>query len=228
MKDDLYESGKGDTLIDSSLYPPDVVKYLTEERIEINKKLVSYTHLFEIGCMSARHLDQAITNEKMYTGIDIVQRYIDQANKKNLDINGWGSLYNVICYNALELDKLFQTDSNLNTLDKSKILLLFPFNSFGNLDDCEKMTQVLNRLNIDFMINSYKTDSLTNKFRMNYYLKSSMTNLQLKETEDSVVISSSENLNSKCFKEIFYKKRFSNVSFTYFGDYGKSIYGYAK
>ena len=226
MKNKLYESGDGDTLIDDSLYSAEVKEYLFMERLEISKKLKSYNTLVEIGCMVTRHLDQAIENNKNYIGVDIVQRYIDEANLKNSKIKGWGSKYNAICYNALMLEEGFKTITVLKELEKTKTLLLFPFNSFGNIDDCDKMLQVLNRLGIDFMINSYKTDIKTNVFRMNYYKRNSMTNLELLENENGVTIWSDENLNSKCFNEKYYKDRCNNISFNNFGDYGKSMNGY--
>jgi hypothetical protein len=228
MKNKLYESGDGDTLVDDSLYPTEVKKYLFMERLEISKKLESYNTLVEVGCMITRHLDQAIENNKNYIGVDIVQRYINEANLKNSKIEGWGSKYSAICYNALMLEEAFEVIPSLKQLDKTKTLFLFPFNSFGNIDDCNKMLEVLNRLEVDFMINSYKTDTKTNEFRINYYKKNAMTNLELIENGDGVTVWSDEKLNSKCFKEKYYTDRCNKISFNNFGDFGKSINGYAQ
>ena len=77
----FYSVGLGDRLIKESNYPSEILAYLESENKLVLEFLSDFETLVEVGCMNGRYLDLAVESKKKYIGVDIVSRYIDEANK---------------------------------------------------------------------------------------------------------------------------------------------------
>lgn len=207
MKDTLefYSSGLGDSLIEKSFYPKEIISFLEEEERIVKDMMRSFDLLFEVGCMEGRYLDVALGENKKYYGIDVVERYVKMGqeilSKKELSVND----FTIKIADAASLNEIFIK----NNLDKA--LIIFPFNSFGNMINMNDVIKSLAKAKKSFLIFTYTTDEFSNNARLDYYKNCGYKDIKCEENANGIRFFSDEGLNTIAYKENYIKTEFNNL-----------------
>lgn len=221
----IYETGKGDELVNSQNYDDSILKYLEEEQSLLLKMVDQFNLLIEAGCMTGRYLNQVVRLNKKYIGIDPVTRYIDMAILENK-------------HRISEKLKFINDDiSNINSIlekehlpNSDNVLLFFPFNSFGNIKNIDNTFNSILKSKIRFIIFTYKTDDNSNKVREQYYLKCGFTQLIFEVNISGVRITSKEGLDTTAYSENWVKEKLESnkqvFSKTEFGKIGVAYFNF--
>lgn len=222
----FYGTDNGNRLVDENNYPQSIKDYLEKERAILNKKVKKHDVIVEVGCMEARNMEVAIKNGKKYIGIDIVPEYIDIASgivkQRNLQ-----ETCEFLCIDAERLDDILKKS---NLLEKSKApLFFFPFNSFGNMINFDKVIKSISNIkNADFILFTYLTDKKATEERFKYYNNCNYSNLRICNEKEGVRFTADDGLNSMAYDQKFLKDcikknglnleiaPFSNIGIAYF------------
>lgn len=188
----IYNSEIGDELINPRNYNKDIALYLKEEKALMTRILNKAETVIEAGCMHGHNCLFLNSLDINYIGIDIVDRYINMAKNKFKDTPKVMFVYDDITNlkNILFELKITPTD---------KLIVLFPFNSFGNLETSESTLIKLLEGGFNIAIFTYKIDNFTNSIRSDYYKKSGFKDLQLKINRTGACFFSANGLNSYAF-----------------------------
>lgn len=206
----FYGELGGDRLVDSSNYPPEILDYLKcEEQIIIQTfDNYGYNQFVEVGCMDARSLPLAASLAVPYYGIDIVDKYIIEAQNKinasqenSENINA--EVHKISVYYLA--DYLKQSPLRISANKPSRPLAIFPFNSFGNIDSPELAIQSIGDCNMDLLILSYRTDDHSTRARSRYYENCGYSEVIMDESEQGVRFTSPEGLSSVAYDEDYLK-----------------------
>jgi len=165
-KKSFYDSGNGDPLIDAKNYPMEIRRYLRHEEEILCQLKDRFEILVEVGCMAGRYLSWILAHGKKYLGVDIVGRYIKQGRERLKSYKLTKPDYRMEICSAENIGR-FLLENGL--ADNRKLLLIFPFNSFGNMKNPEAVIASLSLINQPFLICSYKTDMRANAVRFIYY-----------------------------------------------------------
>ena len=165
-KKSFYDSGNGDPLIDAKNYPIEIKRYLRYEKKFLYRLRNEFEVLVEVGCMTGRYLEWSLEYHKKYIGVDIVSRYIKQGKERLKNYKLVKPDYQIEICSAESIGQFLLEKCLANS---SKLLLLFPFNSFGNMKNPEAVIASLSLVNQPFLICSYKTDMRANTARLIYY-----------------------------------------------------------
>lgn len=205
----FYGVGKGDRLIDPLFYPKAIQLFLSEEEAQLNSLSSSFNLLVEVGCMHGRYLEWAEKNQKHYLGVDVVQRYIS-AGKERLNELGSSSLkHRFVLGRAEEISKLVVLSEW--SVSPGRCLLLFPFNSFGNMSKPFLVAKSLSQKNLPFFISSYRTSVRATACRKEYYHNCGYDKLRTHTDKEGVRFTSSDGLNTIAYEEIFMQRLFRSV-----------------
>ena len=202
---EFYDIGHGDLLVDERNYPNEIQEFLKSEISLLNSFRDQFEYLIEVGCMNGRYLDWAVSFSKKYFGIDIVQRYIDEAKEKILSLNLPSHDYEVGLCSVEEISTIL--DSKII----NKFLLFFPFNSFGNMRDAYPILKILNSKNYPFLISSYQTTNRACKTRLAYYKKCGYKDIECINDEKGVRFISKEGLNTIAYHPIYLGEIFNDL-----------------
>lgn len=207
---EFYELGLGDNLIKFENYPAEIISYLKAERNFLTKMVTNFSSIIEIGCMNGRYFEWTIKNDKYYIGIDIVERYISIAleSAKKLNINR--NRYAFYCDTVVNLPQLLETnDKNLRRED---VLIFFPFNSFGNIEEIESVFSTLEEIKIKFFISSYQIGAYANRVREAYYRACKYKNIKKEISDLGVRFKSDDGLNTISYSPNWLRKKFSKFA----------------
>jgi len=204
-KQEFYDIGHGDFLVNEGNYPNEIQEFLKSELVLLNSFSSQFVHLIEVGCMNGRHLDWAISFSKKYLGIDIVQRYIDDAKKTILSLG-----VSLPDYEA-ELCSIEKISSLLSNKKIDQFMLFFPFNSFGNMKAAYPVLKVLKNNNYPFLISSYQTNKQANESRLTYYKKCGYKNIECIDDEKGIRFISEEGLNTIAYHPTYLEKIFEEL-----------------
>lgn len=218
----FYGTDDGNRLVDEKNYPESIKIYLNEEKNRLNQEIKKYDIIIEVGCMEARNMDIAVNNKKKYIGIDIVEEYIDAANRI-IDKRNLNNICEFLCINAERLDEVLQKSKLIK--NNSRILFFFPFNSFGNMENYISVIDSIVKIkNADFIIFSYNTDTKTTAERYNYYNNCKYDNLSLQKEKDGIRFIADNGLNSMAYNQDYLDKLIRSkglsLSTTKFADIG--------
>ncbi len=197
----FYESGCGDSLIDSALLPDEINNFLKEEESILFSFADSFCLLIEIGCMHGRYLEWAVTKGKFYTGIDIVRRFIEQGRRRIIEL-GLSLGYQLIEGAAEDIVNLIP----VRRLRNKKCLLFFPFNSFGNMEDAGPIISALKTSELPFFISSYQTTAMANECRRDYYDRCGYKNLKRRIDNKGVYFCSDDGLGTIAYHPSYIKR----------------------
>ena len=218
----FYDDGPGDRLVDDATYPNEIREFLRREEDLLLSAKSSYDLLVEVGCMHGRYLNWALDHDKAYVGIDIVPRYIElgatEANELRLPSNRC----QFILGDAGIIDTL--VDPTLLGTDRSRMLLFFPFNSFGNMPTCAPIIKAVKQSLAPFLISTYTTSTSSTASRRHYYGACSYTGLGATENEEGVLFTANDGLSSIAYHLEFIFNVFASASLpveaTRFGQIG--------
>lgn len=157
--------GDGQRLAEAAHYPPSIRRFLDEEARLARARLADYDVLVEVGCMWGRNADLALRSGKRYVGIDIVESYVDAANRdfrtRRLDERA-----SAVLLDAADLPALVGSG---HVGESERCLVFLPFNSFGNMADPVAVMSALAAFGSDFLISTYGTDADATGERERYY-----------------------------------------------------------
>jgi hypothetical protein len=209
---EFYDSGQGDRLVDASCYPLEIVHFLHEEQRLLNLLADSIDLLVEVGCMEGRYLDWAFANDKMYLGIDIVQRYIE-AGKTRLKTGRFPAFsYRMRIGDAEEISTLLKAEGF--EYSNTRALLFFPFNSFGNMSSAERVIENLADANLPFVISTYGTSTDANACRHTYYKSCEYKDITMNANDDGVRFFSPDGLNTIAYSSTYMQVLFNRYKLT--------------
>ena len=194
---DFYIHGLGDRLADPTCHPAGITAFLEEEQRIVNLAQHSFDQLIEVGCMNGRYLDWAIDHRKSYLGIDIVKQYIEEGRQTVIRRALSPQTYQFVIGDAEEIDHVIIED-HLRA-ERDRCLLLFPFNSFGNMEHVEQVLVALRHINLPFFISSYQTTDYAAACRHEYFKRCGYKDICISSTEQGVLFTSSDGLHSLAY-----------------------------
>lgn len=217
---EFYGIGLGSRLIDPVFFPGEIKQFLREEEGLLNSIRPLMDGIVEVGCMHGRHLDWAVHNSMRYTGIDVIDNYIEQGRnilrERHLD----PGRYKLILGCAEDLAAILPSDS----VNACREVLLFPFNSLGNMSTPEPVLQAIKDVNRPFLITSYCTTQWANQIRHQYYSNCGYHGLQRLCDKRGVQFVSSDGLSSWAYHPEYLADLFRSCGFnaisTEFADIG--------
>lgn len=201
---EFYEEGRGNSLIDPLFFPSEVKDFLKKEELILFSVRDSFDLLIEIGCMHGRYLDWTVAEKKLYIGIDVVVRFIEEGRKKVLKLGLPPVDYQFIKGKAEDIAQLISSER----LQSKKIgcLLFFPFNSFGNMEDAIPVISALKLSRLPFLISSYQTTEKANTCRKEYYSRCGYKGIRREINEKGVYFYSADGLRSVAYHPEHIKK----------------------
>jgi len=198
---DFYEGGRGDSLIDPSLFPEEVKDFLLKEELILSSAGDSFRLLIEIGCMHGRYLEWAIERGKSYVGIDIVSRFIKEGRRRIAELR-----LPVDCQFIEGAAEDIPTLIPVKRLRNKKCLLFFPFNSFGNMEDAGPVISAIKMSGLPFLISSYQTTAGANARREEYYRRCGYRNIRCSTNDKGVCFCSDDGLRTIAYHPTYIKK----------------------
>lgn len=225
---DFYGSGRGDKLLFEQNYPKEIVDYLDKEKEVLLNISKDYKVIIEVGCMSGRGIDCILANKLKYIGVDIVNRYIEKgkelAIKKGLDRNS----YEYFCIPAENLQALLKESLILKDVDKTQVLIYFPFNCFGNFNNVSLCINALKSIQYDFIIFTYQNSETALNSRYKYYKNCKYENIKIEHETNGIRFVSEDGLNTIAYSKewlsnniMFKEKEFEVIDF---GSIGLAFY----
>jgi len=197
----FYGTDIGDRLIDERYFPGEIKKFLNKEKELLSQADSAYDFLVEVGCMHGRYMEWALVQNKAYIGLDVVSRYIERGRKRAQDLSVSDDRCQFILGGAEEID--VKIIPELLGIKSNRFLLFFPFNSFGNMRDCNLVIGSLKRSKLPFLISTYLTTSEATSCRQKYYEACQYHGLKVTEDVDGVRFSADEGLCSVAYHADF-------------------------
>jgi hypothetical protein len=181
----FYETPNGQILLCEANYPLGIKSYLRAEKMYVDTISRHYTHIVEIGCIDGRYSYLGRESDKRYTGVDLNITSIVKGQATNYNP------HSVLVHQAA-LPFLEEWAPTFTT----STLVLFPFNSLGNMIHREEIVAVLKQNKVDFLISTYTTTTEALKARKVYYDLSVGGYAKVSEQKDEVRFTSSCGLDS--------------------------------
>jgi hypothetical protein len=206
----FYTSGIGDALIDAKKFPREITSYLISERKLLEEVVRKFRLVIEAGCMNGRYLKWVLERDKYYIGMDIVGRYITEAKEKAALLNLDPTKYEFICEGAEKVHTIL-VKTKINKLKEDEVLIFFPFNSFGNIENIEEVFVSLKNAKMNFFISSYKTDKFSIERRKKYYRNCGYKDIILLEEDNGIRFKSREGLNTVAYFSDWLIQEFSRI-----------------
>lgn len=203
---EFYEKGLGDRFLEAVHYSTEISSFLHSEENLVNSLSPAFDLLIEVGCMHGRYLNWAVSQSKNYLGIDIVSKYVEGGRRRTSERGLCQKSYRFILGSAEEMGKLIDPDELHVSIDRC--LLLFPFNSFGNIPDTASVIRNLSACGLPFLISSYLVSDLATQCRTEYYRRCGYAGIQISREEYGVCLSASGGLRSIAFFPEYLKALF--------------------
>lgn len=211
-----FYSTIGNRLVEQKNYPPEINEFLKLEK-KLFKELVKKENckiVVEVGCMDTGFiLQETVEAGLSYIGIDVVKELVEELNAIISNSAFDKGTNTAIAYNlgVEELSKIIEK----NELNAGEALVVFPFNSFGNIPDPEKAVNETCKLGLSMAIFTYKTDPQTTKIREKYYFNCNYKNTKELKEHRGILFQSEDGLMSYAYKESYIKKLLSKRGYEY-------------
>jgi len=203
----FYQSGLGTKLICEDNYPEQIHHYLLAEKALFNLALEDHRVVTEVGCMQGRYLDVVLKKGRQYLGIDVVETYLQEgaliARQKSYDDHR----YEFRQVDACCLDQAIEDAKPFAALSEDN-LIIYPFNSMGNMSQIELAIDSLIKTKSPFLICTYKTSAESTLARFDYYHRCRYQQLTCGTDAMGVRFTSSEGLNSVAFDRNWITSKF--------------------
>ena len=200
----IYKSGIGDELVNPANFNFEIERFLKSEEKLIKSYSAGFSTVIEAGCMNGRNANLIYSLRKNYIGIDVESRYINEAK---LSFKDYRNL-TFVCDDIINLESILFESNTKNIFD---LVVIFPFNSFGNITKSKVTLEKLLDQNFNLIISTYKTDDFSTLCRKDYYVNSGFCDLKVNRNKNRVRISNNSGLDSKAFSEYW----FNDVSVKY-------------
>ena len=205
----FYQS-VGQRLVDPEHYPPEIQEHLVAEE-DLLLRLIeagNYSAVVEVGCMhGCLHFSALARVGVRYLGIDIVAESIHtfQETLRKDDLE-------VLTAEAMVLD-VCELESVKTKFVDHRVLALFPFNSFGNLDDPVAAIREVAKCGFDALILTYHTDPKSTASRADYYGRCGYAAIEVEDREQGVCFSSNEGLRTWAYRRGWLAAQLHAVSY---------------
>lgn len=221
----VFYAHTGQALAEDVNYPHAIRHHLSQERAIMVRRLSSgaYFVVAEVGCMDGRLLlSDVLRFPARYVGIDLVAASIQVLNQRLRDVGIPEARAVGVALDARRLSELDQLRGIGNTL------VVFPFNSFGNLSEPVIVLAEAALLSAEVLIFTYRTDEMSTRLRAEYYANCGMANLMSQSTEDGVIFTSSDGLATCAYSRRWYESKFRahgyTCTFEEFGQLGFAVH----
>ncbi|MDH3204707.1 MAG: hypothetical protein OEL81_08545 [Nitrosopumilus sp.] len=157
--------------------------------------------MIEAGCMNIGFaLDCAIDKNISYYGVDPVSDLIQDFTNRLTLLNKSKKIHiKLLCGDIVQIKSLIKEDLK----QISKGIVIFPFNSFGNLSSPEDALFEISKCGLDVAIFTYNTDLSSTQIRYKYYKNCSFNNLIQTQDVKGILFSSDEGLHSYSYNKKF-------------------------
>lgn len=209
---DFYDRGGGDRMFsDASLTPP-VADYLRREEsfvFTVAEELGS-KHLFEVGCGYGRYLACAEARHIDYDGVDLVSALVEAGRRR---LTGSPRTRQKLHIGSCrEVASLFEREGLLERA--RELLVLFPFNCFGNVAEPERVLRSLRLTGARVVVSGFQVAAPATHLRRDYYENNHFTSLQVRVEEAGVLFESAEGLHSWAYTRAELERQFTAAGFT--------------
>lgn len=195
--DDFYSSGAGDALFKNSLFPAGIRTFLESEQSLFAQAARHKKAVIEIGCHQGTYAALCRSLGLRYIGIDPVERYIEagRAQWRGHD----SAEVDFVVGTAEEVDAI--VERSLGELNRAEVLILVPFNCFGNIQAVERAAQALCRSGCHLMISSYQTTLQATSERFAYYLSCGYNPIIVDQNARGVLFSDNNGLHTYAYSQ---------------------------
>ena len=165
----------GQRLVVPDYYPAAIREHLAAEEKLVVRLLNAgkYTAVIEVGCMhGCLHFPALLQAGVRYLGIDIVPESIIAFQEHLRTRRDTTGLAEARVLDVSELS-LIQTD-----FIGRRVLVVFPFNSFGNLEHPTVALAEVAKCGYDPLILTYRADEVSSAVRAEYYQRCGYTGIQ--------------------------------------------------
>jgi|GEM_PF-1615228 hypothetical protein len=203
---EFYQNGYGDRFIDPSLFNDEVAAFLQGEEQILNTVSCRLCGIIEVGCMHGRYMEWAIRHRKRYFGVDVVERYISRGQQSLRKRGLPAADYHFILGSMEQMPKILN-DPHVSA-HPEEYLMLFPFNSFGNMDYPEAAVRAMENLKLHAIISTYQTTDYATNARAEYYARCGYQDLHIVRDACKVGVTSAEGLRSYAFNPTYLIRQF--------------------
>lgn len=221
-----FYTGAGSALVRSETVPQRMHSHLAAERV-VSAHAVStghYTCVVEAGCMDGcLHMETLLQCDIRYFGIDLVESFIatlrQALQEKRIDKS--------VAY----AERLDICDLELlgDTLRGERVLVLFPFNAYGNVDRPTLAAEVIARCGYDVLVLSYQTTQHASAARQAYYAACCREHVVETRTADGVLFQTDAGLHSYAYYarwfSILFERHNWHMRRSHFGSFGAAYWG---
>ena len=225
---DEFYAEEGQKLINACLYPDTIKQHLMLEKLKIRDTLKNkkYDAVIEVGCMDGSlHFDVISECDVNYFGIDLINQTIEKFKDKISII----SSTKFMRAQVLDINQLRVISTEINHIAK-KTLVIFPFNSFGNLHSPAEALSEIRYCGYDVCILTYQTNRIAFTEREIYYTNCRYKNLTSDVNQHGALFSSADGLYSYAYHANFVQNSFQVNQFKFqeekFGEIGVAYLGF--
>jgi len=209
---DFYQTSAGDHLVEAAYYPAQVVSFLEAESLFVAQLLDKCSLLIEVGSMWGRYLEFALQLKKSYIGVDVVPRYIRILQRRVEKIDIAGRIHMGYVCNVPQQEALYNLARPFCV--EHRVLLVFPFNSIGNmlrLRNVARQLASLARCGASLCISTYRTSQYASAARRRYYENCSYRNVVSRKLRRGTLFRSAEGLRSMAYTADYIVRTFRGV-----------------
>lgn len=215
----------GQALVDEDNYPPEVVRHLALERRLLHAQLTAgrYDAAVEVGCMDGRlHAATILEAGVDYLGIDLVEASIVALRDRLGSLPPGGPRRSARVLDVCAL-------AGARDACEGRVLVVFPFNAFGNLEAPVRAVAAVARCGWDLLIFTYGTDEASTRLRETYYARCSYAALTRVRDEKGVLFTAAEGLRSYAYEGPWLRSQLQAhglaVETVGFGAMGRAVLG---
>lgn len=206
----FYRSA-GQKLVVTDYYPSAIRDHLAaEEKLAV--ELLGggqYTAVIEVGCMhGCLHFAALLQAGVRYLGIDIVPESISAFREHLRTRRDPTDLAEARVFDVSELS-LVKPD-----FTGSRVLVVFPFNSFGNLERPAVALAEVAKCGYDLLILTYRTDEASSVVRAEYYQRCGYTGIQRVVSDRGTCFQSAEGLCTWAYNQTWLIEQLRTAGFT--------------
>lgn len=191
---EFYASGGGARMFVREHATQPILDFLAaEERHVLNIfRALSPRHLFEVGCGTGSYLEWAERHGVDYDGVDLVSHLVEAGRQR---LRGSATTRQKLHVGSCrEVASLFENEGL--TARASDVVVLFPFNCFGNVAEPARVVHSLRRTGARVLISGFVPSDRATTARQEYYLKLGYSKLVHQRDDLGVLFTSEEGLHS--------------------------------
>lgn len=191
-----FYRGTGRALMDHRNFPLAIGRHLEDERAVLRGVVCrgGYTAAVEVGCADGgMHVNTLLELRLAYVGIDVVPEFVSKLSRR-LKASNARPAPSARVLDACRLSRLAPA------LRHHKALVVFSFNSFGNLADPHAVLAETAALRSDALILTYRTGACSSRTRGDYYARCHLERMRQITDSRGVVFQSVDGLCSYAYR----------------------------